>query len=309
LPEAEEQNQYSPERGFWSGTISFGLVSIPVSLFPATRPNRFSLRMLGPKGSPLARRYVAPETGEPLEQAETVRGYEVNGGEHVVVTQEELDRLAPEKSRDINLRLFTDRNSISPLYFHRPYFLIPGGPSSKAYRLLAETMEKLDRVGIATFVMRGKEYLVAIFAENKILLAVTLRWADEIRSTQEIGLPEREAAPKDRIAAYAKSIDKQSAREIPRDKLHDKRVEALQALVKKKRARNEDVVAAPQEEVQRGEIVDIMDLLKRTLAATRRESAETGQNDATAKSKSKQPAPKKKSTSARKRSSRSRTAA
>ena len=307
MPE-ESKRDPSAGPGFWTGTISFGLVSIPVSLLPATRPNRFSLRTLGPKGTPLSRRYVAPDSNEPLEQEEMVRGYEVDDGKHVVITQEELDRLAPEKSRDINLQLFTDRYSISPLYLNRPYFLVPSGPSTKAYRLLAETMEKTKRTGIATFVMRGKEHLVAIFAENKILLADTLRWADEVRSREDIGIPERQKPPKELVREYAKLIEKHSVDEIPREKLHDERIEALNKLVEKKRARNKDIVSAPQEEVQKAEVVDILEVLKRALAKTQEAPAAKGEESQT---KSSQPAKRKRAApaSGRKRPSRSRTAA
>lgn len=153
-------------RPFWSGTISFGLVSIPVNLFPANRDSKVSLRMLGPDGTPLKRDYFSAESGKDLEDSETSRGFETSTGKVVTVTDEELERLAPEKTRTIDLRLFVPHEEISPLYFNRAYFLTPADKSAKAYRLLAETMERKKRVGIATFVMRAKEYLVAIISEG-----------------------------------------------------------------------------------------------------------------------------------------------
>jgi DNA end-binding protein Ku len=274
LPEKrqpETQEEQPGRRGFWNGTISFGLVSIPVALFPATRANRFSLRTLGKQQAPLTRRYFAAESEKALEDQEMVRGYEVEGGEHVLVTDEELEQLAPEKSRDIDLKLFVDQHSIPPIYYHRSYFLTPAGPSTKAYRLLAETMEKSGRAGIATFIMRGREYLVAIFAENKILLAQTLRFADEIRSPEDIGLPEPQKAPKELVRQFAKFIEKNASDDLPRDRMHDERIQQLQKLVEKKRSRNEDVIRAPVEEARRAEVVDILTLLKQTLAKTQRE--------------------------------------
>ena len=118
-----------------------------------------------------------------------IRGYEVEKEKYVVITDEELEKLAPKKGRDIDLRRFVKQESIPPVYFDRSYFLTPGQGSEKAYRLLAETMEKEDLAGIATFVMRGKEYLVAIFPENGILRAETMRFSDELRSPKDIGLP------------------------------------------------------------------------------------------------------------------------
>jgi DNA end-binding protein Ku len=139
-------------------------VSVPVYLFPAYRNTRASLRMLGPEGTPLSRRYYSQKSGQDLEDEDMIRGFEIAKDKYVIVTDEELDRLAPEKSRDIDLRKFVENDSIPPLYFERSYFLTPAGNTQKAYNLLAKTMEKIKRVGIATFVMRGKEYLVAILA-------------------------------------------------------------------------------------------------------------------------------------------------
>src|SRR5437588_6010134 len=150
-------------RPFWSGTLTFGLVSVPVELYPGTRTNRAPLRMLGPEHEPLSRRYYSEKTGRDLDANDMVRGYEIDKDKYVVVTDEELERLAPEQSRDIDLRRFVDLESIPPIYFDRSYFLAPAEGSEKAYRLLVDTMEKSHLSGIATFVMRGKEYLVAIF--------------------------------------------------------------------------------------------------------------------------------------------------
>ena len=182
-------------RPFWSGTLTFGLVSVPVELYPGNRTNRAPLRMLGPEGEPLARRYYSQKTGKDLEDEQMVRGFEIDKDRYVVVTDEELERLAPEQSRDIDLRRFVPLEDIPPLYFDRSYFLAPGEGSEKAYRLLEQTMEKEKLAGVATFVMRGKEYLVAIFPENGILRAETMRFPDDLRSPKEVGLPEKKSVP------------------------------------------------------------------------------------------------------------------
>ncbi|MDQ6759675.1 MAG: Ku protein, partial [Acidobacteriota bacterium] len=119
MPEDEPESPegQSSTRPFWSGTITFGLVSVPVSLFPANRESRISLRMLSPKGTPLARRYASSETGKELAPEQMIRGYEIEKGNFIEVTDEELERLAPEKSRDIDLRRFVDQDAIPPMYF------------------------------------------------------------------------------------------------------------------------------------------------------------------------------------------------
>src|SRR3977135_3514658 len=151
--------------------------------------------MLGPEHQPLARRYYSEKTGRDLDSGDMVRGYEIDKDKYVVVTDEELERLAPEQSRDIDLRRFVDLTSIPPIYFDRSYFLAPAEGSEKAYRLLADTMAKSDLAGIATFVMRGKEYLVAIFPEQGILRAETMRFPDELRSPKDVGLAEKKSVP------------------------------------------------------------------------------------------------------------------
>ena len=175
--EDEVEIEASGIRSFWTGTITFGLVTIPVALYSATRARGTALRMVAPDQAPVQRRYVCSKDETPLDADDIVRGYEIEKGKYVLVTDDELEAIEPRKSREIDLRLFVDRDSIDPVYFDRGYFLVPSGGTTKAYRLLAEVMEKKQYAGIATFVMRAKEYLVAIIAENGILRAETLRFA------------------------------------------------------------------------------------------------------------------------------------
>lgn len=265
MPEThDEQQNGASTRPFWSGVITFGLVSIPVNLFPANRQTRVSLRMLSPEGHPLSRRYYTPATGRELSDEQMVRGYEIEKGEYVVVTDDELERLAPERSRAIDLRRFVDADQIPPLYFERAYFLVPGEASEKAYRLLATTMERTKRVGIATFVMRGKEYLVAILAENGILRAETLRFSDEIRSPKDVGLPQNGKVVATKVRSFEKSIQKLSKKDLSVEEMKDTVAEQLFKLARKKQARKEDVVKT-KEPAKRAEVIDIMEVLKRSL--------------------------------------------
>jgi DNA end-binding protein Ku len=254
-------------RTFWSGTITFGLVSIPVALMPANRTERVSLRMVTPEGTPLSRRYFAPEEGKPLEADEIVRGYEVEKGRFVVVDDDELERLAPERTRDIDLRVFVKAEEIDPMHFERAYFLTPAGGSTKAYRLLARVMEETGRAGIASFVMRGKEYLIAILAENGILRAETLRFADEVRTPAEVGLPEPAKPDPAAVKEIAAEIAKRAEKTLDPAELEDRSGERLRALAERKRAAGEDVhrpdtAAAREEETG---VIDLMEVLKRRL--------------------------------------------
>ncbi|HET9786125.1 MAG TPA: Ku protein [Pyrinomonadaceae bacterium] len=263
---AEPEEENAGGRPFWSGTLTFGLVSVPVSLFPAARSNRASLRMLGPDGQPLARKYYAENTGKDLDVDEVVRGYEVSKEKYVIVTDEELDRLAPEKTRDIDLKQFVPAESIPPLYFERGYFLTPAAGSQKAYKLLAETMDESKLAGIATFVMRGKEYLVAIFSDKGILRAETMRFADELRSTADIGLPKKKEAPKATVSKFEKLIAGKSKKQFSPTKLADKHTDSLLKLVKKKQAKRSNVVKVDEEVDTDHKVVDLVSILKKSLS-------------------------------------------
>jgi len=257
-------------RPFWSGTLTFGLVSVPVDLYPGTRTNRAPLRMLGPKGEPLSRRYFSQKTGKDLDDDEMIRGFEIDKDKYVPITDEELERLAPESSRDIDLRRFVDLQSIPPLYFDRSYFLAPTAGSEKAYKLLSETMDKENLSGLATFVMRGKEYLVAIFPENGILRAETMRFPDEIRSVKEIDLPQKKKVSAATVKKFETIIAKHSARKLSLKELKDEKTTQLLKLVEKKRKQHKDLVEVEEPERDEGKVVDLMEVLKKSLAGKRK---------------------------------------
>lgn len=258
-------------RAFWSGTITFGLVSIPVDFFAAVHGRRTSMRLVDAEGNPLGRQYYSEED-ENLTQDELVRGYETDEGEMIVVTDEELESVAPEMTRDIELRRFVPREQIAPAYFQRPYILAPAGRSQKAYQLLARTMEKTGRAGIGTFVMRGHQYLVAILSDGKLLRAETLRFADELRSPQDLGLPKRTKPARKDVTRFSDAIAALTRDALDVEELSDRYAEALQELAEEKAKKGKDVVApagAPEEDEEGGaEIIDLMQVLKQRIGRT-----------------------------------------
>lgn len=262
-------------RALWSGTLTFGLVSVPVELYPARRSDRVALRMLAPDGTPLSRRYFCPAEEREIGWDEIVRGYELDG-RYVVVTDEELEALEPRKSRDIDLRLFVDRDAIDPLHFERAWYLTPGGDSTKAYRLLAATMQRTGRAGIATFVMRTKEYLVAILAEDGLLRAETLRFADEVRTPADVGLPDPTEARRSAVKTFERQIRELERDDLAKTELDDRDSARLLARIEEKHARGEDVVETEASEETRDEeegVIDLMEILKRRLGRQTDDSA------------------------------------
>jgi DNA end-binding protein Ku len=222
--------------------------------------------MLGPEGEKLARKYYSEKTERDLDADEMVRGYEIEKGKFVVVSDEELERLAPEKTRDIDLKLFVPEDSIPPIYFDRGYFLTPAANSEKAYRLLAETMEKSGLAGIATFVMRGREYLVAIFSDHGVLRAETMRFPDELRSPGDVGLPKKKDIPKATVNKFEKLIGNKSKKQLSLAGFKDEQTERLLKLVKKKSSQRKNIIELEGEEREEGKVIDLVQVLKRSLA-------------------------------------------
>lgn len=265
--EQEPQQERVGPRSFWSGTLSFGLVSIPVELYRGTRSSGIALRMIDADGTPLARRYVCSADGHELEPEDLVRGYEIRPGEHVPITDEELEALEPKKSRDIDLQRFVPLGSIDPVYFDRPFFLAPSGESTKAYHLLADTMQRTERVGIATFVMQAKEHLVAIVAKDGLLRAHLLRFNDEVRSLEDVGLVERKKPKPALVQAYRKAIHKHAQDAIDRELLKDEGLDQVRALIEQKEKQHRDVVGheGVTGEAPEARIIDLMEVLKESL--------------------------------------------
>lgn len=268
MPEDEEAQENRSSRPFWSGTLAFGLVSLPVSLFLAYRAKPVTLRMVDENGAPLSRRYFCPREERPVAQEEIVRGYEVEPGRFVVVSDEELAALAPEKSQEIDLRRFVALSEIDPMYFERAYFLAPGKGAIKAYRLLAQSMEDAERAGIATFVMRGKEYWVAIIAAGGILRAETMRFHDELRSPADVGLPELKAADPAQVRNFQEAMQALATDTLDPAELSDRQSQRLLERIREKLAAGKDVVQAPvteeaEEDAEQDQ--DLMEVLKRSL--------------------------------------------
>jgi DNA end-binding protein Ku len=262
----EEDTADERRRAFWSGTLSFGLVSIPVELLPANRHGGAPLRMVDEEGTPLQRKYFCPEHDIEVPQDELVHGYELESGEVVVVTDEELDSVDPKKTRDIDLERFVEISQIDPLYFERGYFLAPGAASGKAYRLLAKVMEETGRAGIATFVMRDREYIVAIFAERGLLRAQTLRFHDEVRAPADVGLSKPVKAPDKVVAQFKSAIEALETSRLPTAELEDEHAEAVRELAQKKAKRGKGVVHVAETPARPdAEIIDLMAVLKKSL--------------------------------------------
>ncbi|WP_298439832.1 Ku protein [Geobacter sp.] len=235
-------------QGIWSGTVSFSLVAIPVQLVRAVSPGRISFRLLhGTDYSPLARRMFCPAQETMVPPEEIVRGYEIAPDRYIPITDEELESVSPERSRTIEIVEFIDRNEVDPVYFDRPYYLVPLKGGEKSYRLLAEVLRRTNRAGLAKFVLAEREYLVAVTGTEGALAVTTLHYREEVLAAEEL-------APKE-SAADVKGGLKQSIQRLTADfdpgKYADARREKILALLKRKAAETAPV-AAPEAEEEEG---------------------------------------------------------
>jgi DNA end-binding protein Ku len=257
----------------WSGTITFGLVSIPVDLLSAVRPRQTAMKLVDKSGHALGREYHCAKEDKTLGNDELVRGYETDGGKMVVITDEEFESVAPAMSGDIELRGFVPLEQIPPMYFQKPYFLAPSGKSAKAYTLLAATMEETGRVAIGSFVMRDHEYLVAIVADNGVLRADTLRYADEIRTPEAIGLPKARKVAANKLTRFTKAIDDLKRPGLDMSELEDRDAQALRELAESKQKQDENVIhqrgleeADAEATESSAKVIDLMEVLRKSLS-------------------------------------------
>ncbi|MET0340969.1 MAG: Ku protein [Polyangiales bacterium] len=295
----DDEGESRGGRPFWSGTISFGLVTIPVDLYTATRATRLSLRMLAPSGSPVVRRYFT-DAGKPVESADLQRGYALEKDKFVVVTDDELDSLAPEQSRDIDLTRFVPRDDIPAQLAERAYILAPAGNSNVAYRLLASTLERTKRAGIATFVMRGKQHVVAILGEGGILRAETLRFSDELRSPKQIDLPAVSEPSAQAVKTMRAAISRATRASVPTKELADDYWKRLEALVAKKKKSHKDLVKPPEledaEPEHLAEVIDLVAVLRKSLGQSGAANENERAKPAASKPAASKPATKKAAT-------------
>lgn len=230
----------------WSGALTFGLVTIPVQLLPATSGRRTSLRMLhGDDTAPLERKMVRPGDGEVIEPEDRVRGYRISEEEeeYVVVTDEELESLAPERSRAIEIEEFVKLDEIDPLYFDRPYYLAPDRGAERPYRLLVQALRDTGKAGLAQFVLREREHLVALWEVEEVLCLTTLHYERQ-RVAPEGLAPEKTRVSRDELDQLVAHIEKET-REFDPTVYEDENEVRLLELIRKK-GKRKGVENAPE---------------------------------------------------------------
>lgn len=230
-------------QGIWSGTISFSLVAIPVRLVTAVETGRVSFHLLHSTDySRLTRRMVCPEEGETVPHDELIRGYEIGPERYVLMTDEELESVSPERSRTIEIIEFIDLKEVDPVYYDHPYYLVPSKGGEKAYRLLAEVMHRTNKAGIAKVVLAEREYLVVVKSTEGALELITLHYSNEIRADADL-VPNKAAIQADEEARTRKNIKKMMQDFDPGKYADTRRTRIMDLLMKK--AKERPLVEAP----------------------------------------------------------------
>jgi DNA end-binding protein Ku len=251
-----------------SGTISFGLVSIPVKVYPATSGKGVHFNMLHARDrSRLKQQYVCSNCGEVVERSDTVRGYEYARDHYAVLSEEELKSLEQESDRSIEIEEFIPIEKVDPVYFEKSQILGPDKGGQKAYRLLWRAMRDAGRVALGRFSTRGRQQLVLLRPTEDGLLMHGLYYADEVRDAGEIEMGEEVEFKKGELALASQLIDQLTNEDFEPEKYEDRYRQAVLELVDRKVA-GEEVVAAPREE-PREQIIDLVAALKRSLSEKR----------------------------------------
>jgi len=286
-------------RAIWSGSISFGLLNVPVRLYSAVARRSIALREIRQSDSArIKHRLFAEGTDEEVSRDEIVKAYELTAGQYVPLTKEEMEALAPEKSRSIDVEDFVDIEEIDPKYFNSPYYLGPAEGAEKAYSLLAAAMESSGKAAIAHLVFRNKEQLSAIRAEDGILTLTTMRFADEVVPTSELddAFPESKAKVAKNEQQMAEQLIESLSTRFDPESYRDEYREQLLDLIERK-AEGKEIVAPKAAAPEATKAPDLMAALEESIAAVK---GKKGAKAATgAAKKPKAPAKKSKTTKAK----------
>ena len=277
-------------RSIWTGTISFGLVTVPVKLYSAVNKKTVRFNQLAAKtGARIQQKRVDPTTGDEVPYEEIVKGYELSPDRYVVVEPGELDALDPVKTKTIDIEEFVELGEIDPIFYDHPYYLAPGAGGAKPYRLLLEAMRETDKVAIAKVVIRQKESLVALRPQGDVLGMATMLYHDEVVDPERIDEIDavREVEVNQRELDIAKQLVESLAGHFEPEGYRDTYRERVLDLIERKAAGEEIAVQPEVEEAQ--PVPDLMSALKASLDAVR-----AGDGDGAAAKK--KPAPRKRTT-------------
>ena len=255
-------------RGLWKGAISFGLVNVPVELHSAKkRSSELDMTMLDKRDlAPVGYKRVNKSSGKEVAWGDVVKGYEYRDDKYVVLSDEDFRRANPEAAKTVDIQAFVELADIAPQYFETPYYLVPGKRGEKAYALLRETLRKSGKAGIATVVIRTKQYLAALIAQEDLLVLNTLRYHDELKKASEFDVPGAKVTAKELDMAM-RLVDDMGDAWQPEKYKDTYRDDLLKRIEEKVKAGQTEEITEPQKEAKErtADVIDLMSLLKKSV--------------------------------------------
>jgi len=274
-------------RAIWKGNISFGLVNIPIALYPATRREELKFRLLRKSDlSPVNYKRVAEKDGREVPWDQIVKGYEYEKGKYVVLKDEDFQRVDLEATQTVDIQEFVDQSEIDPVFFYKPYYLEPQKGGDKAYALLRDALKKSGKVGIAKVVIKTREYLAGVKPEDGALVLELMHFAEELADTGRLRLPKNVNLGKREMEMATALIKSMSARWNPK-KYRDEFRQALMEVIEKKiESGGKEIEEKPKKAPKPTKVIDLVSVLQKSLAQTAKSPA--------ARPRSKRRAPAKK---------------
>jgi len=256
-------------RAIWKGSISFGLVNIPIALYPATRREELKFRLLRAKDlSPVSYKRVAEADGKEVPWDEIVKGYEYEKGKYVVLKDEDFQRVDLEATQTVDIQDFVDEEEIDPMFFYKPYYLEPQKGGDKAYVLLRDALEDSKKVGIAKVVIKTRQYLAGVKAEDGVLVLELMHFAEELAEADKLHVPKK-IEPGKREMNMAKSlIDSMSAKWNPEKYRDDYREALMEVIEEKVEAGGKEIEEKPKKAPKPTKVIDLVSVLQQSLEKT-----------------------------------------
>jgi DNA end-binding protein Ku len=257
-------------RAIWKGSISFGLVNIPIALYPATRREDLKFRLLRARDlSPVNYKRVAEKDGKEVPWEQIVKGYEYEKGKFVVLSEKDFQRVDLEATQTVDIQDFVDVEEIDPMYFYKPYYLEPQKGGDKAYVLLRETLEKTGKVGIAKVIIKTRQYLAGVKPLKHALVLELMHFAEELADAEKLNVPKKSAGPAKREMEMAKAlIDNMSSEWNPTKYKDDYRDALLEVIEEKVESGGEEIEEKPKPKKPSSKVIDLVAVLQESLART-----------------------------------------
>jgi len=256
-------------RAIWKGSISFGLVNIPIALYPATRKEELSFRLLRKSDlSPVNYKRVAEKDGKEVPWDQIVKGYEYEKGKYVVLKDEDFQRVDLEATQTVDIQDFVDLDEIDPIFFYRPYYLEPQKGGDKAYVLLRDSLERKKKVGIAKVVIKTRQYLAGVKPEDSALVLELMHFADELADTSKLHLPKKVEVGKREMNMATALIDGMSSKWNPEKYKDDYREALMEVIEEKVEAGGKEIEEKPTKTPKPTKVIDLVKVLQQSLEQT-----------------------------------------